>query len=166
MVNILIADDNLTFCKILVNKLTKNKNVRICKICTNGKEILNILDTEQIDIILLDIIMPECNGLEVLNYLLKTNKEIYKNSIIVISGEAKFMAQLVDNPLVFDYVLKGSSYNVIERKLNVLIENKNISAKKAQILNELTTIGYDINYKGTIYLIEVIIQMYIYNRYD
>lgn len=164
MVNLLIVDDDLNFCKNITNVLTKNKNVRICKICTNGLEALNVLNKEDIDIIILDIIMPTCNGIDVLNALSSQKNSKYNNSIIVISGEFSFFQQLVNNPFVYDYILKGSSNDKVLKQVNKLIENKDISLQRAKIANELKKIGYDINYKGTIYLIDAIFQMYLYKE--
>ena len=86
MINILIADDNLIFSKNLINNILSNQNVKICRLCTNGEEVLNTLIEEEIDVILLDIFMPICNGLEVLDKLSDSQREKYEKSIIVISA--------------------------------------------------------------------------------
>ena len=45
------------------------------------------------------------------------------------------------------------------KKLNHLINNKNIELKRKQIVRELTSIKYSIKYKGTVYLIDTILQL-------
>lgn len=69
MVNTLIVDDNLDFSKQLINNISESMDIRICKICTNGNEALEILKNSEIDIIILDMIMPDCDGIELLKRL-------------------------------------------------------------------------------------------------
>lgn len=160
MVNILIADDNLVFSKNLINNILGNEDVKICKICTNGKEVLDILSNQEIDIIILDLLMPVFSGIKVLENLSDWQKEKYKKSIIIISGDNSYFSQLMKNPLIFDYIVKGTEVSRIAYRINRLIEYKDISNTRKKIINELEKIGYDINYKGTIYLIEAILNMY------
>lgn len=110
MVNILIADDNLDFSKNLINEISESINIKICKICTNGKEVLEVVKNCNIDIIILDVMMPIMNGIEVLNELLKYKSEQYKNSIIIISSDNYFISQVINNPLVYDLKYKGTTY--------------------------------------------------------
>lgn len=161
MINILIADDNLIFSKNLINNILSNQNVKICRLCTNGEEVLNTLIEEEIDVILLDIFMPICNGLEVLDKLSDSQREKYEKSIIVISAENKFIPKLIDNPLVFDYIIKGTETNKIIEKISKLVESKNVESKKNEIENELKKIGYNANYKGTLYLVNAILELYL-----
>lgn len=161
MVNMLIADDDLNFSKNMINEILKNSNIRVCKIATDGQETLNILEEEKIDVIILDMIMPIYNGLDVLNRLSDSQKQKYKNSIIVMSGDDRFISQLIDNPLIYDYIEKGITKERLLSRINRLIECKDITTKKKVIINELEHIGYDIHHKGTIYLADAILQIYI-----
>lgn len=160
LVNILIADDNLRFSKNLINNILNSQEVKICKLCTTGKEVLDSLITEKIDIILLDIFIPIYNGIEILERISNDQKEKFKKSIIVISADDKFLPQLTNNPLVFDYIVKGTEPNKIIEKISKLIQNKSVEAKKKQIVNELKKIGYNVNYKGTLYLVNTILELY------
>lgn len=128
--NILIADDNLRFSKNLINNILTNQKVKICKLCTNGKEVLNTLMEEQIDVILLDIFMPTCNGFEVLENIPNNQKEKFKKSIIIMSADNRFISKLIDNPLVFDYIVKGTEINIIIERISKLIESKDVESKK------------------------------------
>jgi len=71
-VQILIVDDSKFNLKCARDTLLKNRVGCEILTCTSGKEALEILKSKDIDIILLDIIMPEMDGLQVL-------KEIRKN---------------------------------------------------------------------------------------
>lgn len=161
MVNTLIVDDNLDFSRQLINDISEDTNIRICKICTNGNEALEILNNTKIDIVILDMIMPICNGIEVLKILSSSQREKYKSSIIAISGDNTFASQLLDNPLIYDFIVKGTRKEEIIKRIKRLIDEKNIEDKNRMIISELENIGYDIGHKGTIYLIEAILHIYL-----
>lgn len=60
MVNILIADDNIYYAKMLMNTINvdTNKNIRVTHISVDGKETLEILENNNIDVVLLDLKTP------------------------------------------------------------------------------------------------------------
>ena len=81
MLNMLVVEDNIYFSKLLINKTIQfNKNLRLSMIATDGKEVLEIINREKIDIILLDMNIPGYNGLEILNFLARNKKEEYYES--------------------------------------------------------------------------------------
>ncbi|MBO5667224.1 MAG: response regulator [Firmicutes bacterium] len=87
-VKVLIVDDNPSSCSILRDYFLSVTNISLCGIVFNGAEALEMIQLHKPDVILLDIIMPEMDGLSVLEYL-KNNKEDFsshKPSVIVISA--------------------------------------------------------------------------------
>lgn len=78
---ILIAEDEKTLADILVLKLEKAGYA--VKTAVNGDEAVRVLSKEKFDLLLLDLIMPKRNGLEVLDEL-KARKT--KLKVIVISN--------------------------------------------------------------------------------
>ena len=76
---VLIIDDNLTICKLLASRLTANDFMVV--IASNGPEGLEKAAAERPDIILLDITMPDMDGVEV---GMKLRKEHYTKSIPII----------------------------------------------------------------------------------
>ncbi|MFA9376058.1 MAG: ATP-binding protein [Lachnotalea sp.] len=63
---ILVVDDDKLNLKIAEGYLNKFFPTYLIQICQQPKLVMGILDTEVIDIILLDIIMPEISGIEIL----------------------------------------------------------------------------------------------------
>lgn len=166
MFTILIADDNTAFAKLLVNDIVGNmNNLRVVRIATDGKETLELMNSQQIDIVLLDIKMPIYDGIQILSMLSEEKKKEYKNSIIVVTGEPDYIPQLIDNPMVAFCVTKGAGqYDKIIKSINKLVEEKSESLKYQQIINELRTMGYSFNLIGTQYLTQAIFE--IYQRQD
>ncbi len=63
-IKVIIADDHALFADGMRLLLKSDSNIEICYIVHDGKELLQILQKTQPDIILMDINMPKLNGLE------------------------------------------------------------------------------------------------------
>ena len=88
MSTILIADDELTTVKNIFNGLMEKENdIKIIGISSNGKEVLEIMQKNIPDILILDLMMPEMDGLELLDILIEQkDKYLTKTKVIVISS--------------------------------------------------------------------------------
>ena len=71
---ILIADDEKALARAVELKL--NHSGFNAKSVSNGREVLDILKKEKFDLILLDLIMPEIDGFEVIAELQKTINDL------------------------------------------------------------------------------------------
>ena len=80
--NFLIVDD-LFINRILLKEIILNISISI-KEAKNGLEAIEILKTEKIDIILMDIEMPKMNGLETTKYI-RNNFKYPNNTIPIIA---------------------------------------------------------------------------------
>jgi len=80
---LLIVDDTISNLTILCN-LLENYDVLTA---TSGTDALEIVDEENIDLILLDILMPDMNGFEVCK-ILKSKKETQNIPIIFITSDS------------------------------------------------------------------------------
>ena len=64
MIKLLLADDHQVFREGLAVLLKEQPDMKICAEANNGNEILEILKTQAIDVIIMDIKMPEMNGMD------------------------------------------------------------------------------------------------------
>ena len=86
-IRVLAVDDNelnLMFLKTMTAKL----NIRFYE-AANGKEALELLEKEQIDIVLTDIEMPEMNGHELIAAIRKLGKPRNRVPVIIMSGSGE-----------------------------------------------------------------------------
>ena len=81
-IKIIIADDHNLFIDGLKLLLKDEQDMEVVEIANDGKELLSILQSSVADIILLDINMPNLNGLDALRYI-KQSKPLAK--IIMLS---------------------------------------------------------------------------------
>ncbi|MDP3962694.1 MAG: response regulator [bacterium] len=79
-IKILLAEDDEFLLSLLAQRIEK-EGYRILS-ATNGKQVLKIFEENTPDLVLLDIVMPEMNGIEVLKNI--RSQEKYKDTIIII----------------------------------------------------------------------------------
>lgn len=83
MTNILIVDDDALMCRMYETKFkTDGYNVSIA---SDGEQGLSKVREEKPDIVLLDVMMPKMNGLEMLKKL-KADKNIKDTPVILLSN--------------------------------------------------------------------------------
>ena len=73
MIKVLIIDDNYEYVQNLFNILNENidNDIKIEKICGDGKIALDYILNSNIDVILLDLNIPNINGIEILKIMKK-----------------------------------------------------------------------------------------------
>lgn len=81
MASILVIDDSPEIRKLIRNTLERNGHK--VKEAVNGNEAISVLEDSAPDLLILDILMPEKDGLETIRDLKKSNKDV---KILAISG--------------------------------------------------------------------------------
>lgn len=82
---IIIVEDNIAMREIVVHKLTTNGFE--VKEASDGKEGIDLIVKEKADLVLLDLMLPEVDGFEVLETIRKNpDKQIANTPIIVLSN--------------------------------------------------------------------------------
>ena len=78
MTTVALVDDHNIFCDSLASLINDFEGFSVCWCAQDGIKAVNLLQQskEMPDIMLLDIIMPRMNGLEVANWIFKNKKEI------------------------------------------------------------------------------------------
>ena len=69
----------------LVEHIMKEEPMYRVICCTNGKEAWDILEKQPVQLVLLDLEMPEMNGFETLKYIRKQ----YTIPVVVMTGDRK-----------------------------------------------------------------------------
>ncbi|MFH1967940.1 MAG: response regulator [bacterium] len=112
---ILIVEDEEALSNIIREELSGEGHD--CKIAKDGEEALSLASSFRPDILLLDLILPKKNGLEVLAEL-KADEKLKKITVIVLSNLAE--DENIKKSLLLgaaDYFVKSqhSIYEVIEK---------------------------------------------------
>lgn len=160
MYNTIIIDDNIHFVKNFIEILSKEvKNVRVTNIATNGNEAVEKIKSGFVDIVFLDIDMPELNGIEVLKML--NSLDLFPLPlIIIISGENKYFSQIYNNSLVNTIIYKEIGMDaIIDKVCNIINDlelKKEEEAYRKKITTELKALNFNLTHNGTNYLRESI----------
>jgi two-component system, OmpR family, alkaline phosphatase synthesis response regulator PhoP len=85
---ILLVDDEIDFLQLLKVRLEANDYAVVTAM--NGKEALEKFKREKPDALILDVMMPEINGLEVLREIRKEDQKIPIFIITAFSNEERF----------------------------------------------------------------------------
>lgn len=102
-INCVIADDEELAREVIENYIAKVDELCLVASCTNGADVYNILRTEHIDLLFLDIEMPELTGME----LLRTLKN--PPAVIMTTAYRDFALESFELD-VLDYLLKPVSF--------------------------------------------------------
>ncbi|HEY9052780.1 MAG TPA: response regulator [Gammaproteobacteria bacterium] len=113
----LVVDDDENILMIAEKLLTKNHIDVIT--ANNGMQALDALNNQKFDIILLDLMMPEMNGFEVLNQL-KGNLTYTNTPIIVVSSvtDKESIVEALNNGAT-DFVIKPFNHDELLARINI-----------------------------------------------
>jgi two-component system chemotaxis response regulator CheB len=87
-IRILIVDDSLVFRHAVEDALKNEPDMHIAGSVRNGVKALEFLKDNQVDIVTLDIEMPDIDGLQTLDQIIEINKEndIHSIGVLMLSG--------------------------------------------------------------------------------
>lgn len=153
--NLLIVDDSKMILKLAYNILVDSKIEAKILLCESGYEAFKILDENDIDVILLDIVMPDYSGIEILRDL-RGRGHLNRTRVLMFSSLSdKYALQECFKLGAFDYIskplepieflarvnnaisdqrLRIELSKSLEDKINQnkLLENLNLKLKKTQ----------------------------------
>ncbi|MDO5403822.1 MAG: response regulator, partial [Eubacteriales bacterium] len=78
-----IADDNANMLKVLNKVIENEKDLDVVGVASNGEDAYKIIKEKGPDVILLDIIMPQMDGITVMERV-KNDDEITKDTIFIV----------------------------------------------------------------------------------
>ena len=122
-ISVLIADDNKEFCNILNDYLLNQKDIVVTGVAKDGREALELIESQQPDLVVLDIIMPHLDGLGVLERL--NNMDLPKiPRVIVLSavGQDKITQQAITLGADY-YVVKPFDMDIFTKRIREMFNN-------------------------------------------
>lgn len=122
MIEIMIADDHSMIREGLKQLLELEGDMKVVAEASNGKECLEIIGEIRPDVLLLDINMPEKNGLEVLEELNLTKKRP-KILILTVHNEVDYLLKAVEIG-VDGYVLKDSESAELKKAIQTVVSGE------------------------------------------
>lgn len=106
--SLIIADDNISTANGLHDMICAEfPNIHIISVCSNGEQVIELLQKNAVDILILDVQMPAKTGIDVLRYIYENKRN---TKTILITGYTKF-----------EYALDAIKYkvsNLIPKPIN------------------------------------------------
>lgn len=121
-VKIMITDDHSIIREGLKNLLELDGQIEVIAEAVDGKDCLDKLSIYKPDVLLLDINMPNMNGLEVLQQL-KARKMKVKVLVLTVHNETEYLMKAVDIG-INGYVLKDSESSELKKAIFSIVEGE------------------------------------------
>lgn len=137
--NIIVADDHPTFRTGMRQIIETLPELCVIGEANNGRELLEKLDEKKCDLVVLDLSMPEMNGLEVLAEIKEHFPEI-KILIVTMHKEREFFKYALSKG-VDGYILKSE---VPEKMLASILEIKSGSKSYSQEILSFIVDNYSV----------------------
>ncbi|WP_274955082.1 response regulator transcription factor, partial [Anaerostipes butyraticus] len=148
MIKVLIADDQELIRQSLQIVLETKEGIEVVGTAKDGREVIQLVRKEKPDVILMDIRMPEMDGVQ----CTKIIKDIYPNIKIII------LTTFDDDEFVFSalkhgasgYLLKGISMDELEKAIHTVYKggamiNPEIATKVVEQFSEMAQSNYDVS---------------------
>lgn len=129
-INLLIADDHTMFLQGIMSLLEKEPNIGVVDTAINGIEALEIIKKGNIDFIILDISMPEMDGIELSKILKKEYPDV---KILIVSTHSNVMmiSRLIRIG-VNGYLLKNAEKAELLKAINTIALGENYFAEELE----------------------------------
>ncbi|MDF9410062.1 sporulation transcription factor Spo0A [Pelotomaculum isophthalicicum JI] len=166
-IKVLIADDNREFCELLSSFIEQQNGLEIVGVAHNGLQAIEFIREYSPDVVVLDIIMPQLDGIGVLENLAGIGKRP-KVIMLTAFGQESITRRSVD--LGADYfILKPFDFNLLVNHIRQLANEFSMhqyvqQTKKRDLDTDVTNVmhemGIPAHVKGYHYLREAVIMAY------
>ena len=167
-VRLLVIDDNESLIDEMRDYFKDSNEIEVVLEATNGAKGIKLINTKQseFDIILLDIVMPEKDGLEVLRHL--NECKIDKNVIVLTSCSSQKIIRKVSELGADYFMLKPFDMKMLEKTIKEIMVSHNGSESidlynnnlQVSITRTLHELGVPSHIKGYQYIREGISLIY------
>lgn len=127
-IKILVADDHTIFLDGIAALLEKEPNIEIVGKAENGIKALEMLETTVVDLVILDLSMPEMDGVELSKHVLKLYPE---TKILVVSthSNTQIIARLIRLG-INGYLLKNTDAAIFLEAIHSISNGKDYFAEE------------------------------------
>ncbi len=143
-IKIILADDNTEFCDILKSFLNMQQNIDVIDVAHNGIDAYNKICEQKPDMVIMDGIMPELDGLALLEKI-KTNDSLSENTYCIMLSamtQEKITQQAVNLGIDYYMAKPFDMSSLLKRIYEVIsdIPSNSQNIKKENTFNLETTV--------------------------
>lgn len=126
--NVLIADDHTMFVDGIESILRTENNINTVGRCYDGKSVLEFIVKNEVDVLLLDVNLPEMNGIEVCKEALKIKPQL-KILAISMFNEESFVSEILNNGAK-GYILKNTGREELLKAIRTVHKDESYFSKE------------------------------------
>lgn len=131
LISVLIADDNNVFCDVLCEFLNRCDDIVVRGVARDGLEALNMIGELQPEIVVLDLIMPNLDGIGVLERVSEMHLKREPIFIMLTAiGKDLFIQKAMELGAEY-YILKPFDIDVLVSRIRQIHEEKTAAREKA-----------------------------------
>ncbi len=124
---IVIVDDNKEFVNLLKMYINTQEDMEVIETLNDGQNVVNVIKEHNPDILLLDIIMPEKDGLGVLEDMIKENIKMPTTIVMSAIGQEKITQKAIALGATYYVVKPFDMATLVERLRDLLDSNVSLS---------------------------------------
>jgi len=176
-IKVLLADDNQELATLLSEFVSLQEDMEVVATCSTGTEVLDVLKEQKVDMLLLDVIMPELDGVSVLEELGDSSVYNRPKNVVMFTAfnQEKVMTRAAElgasyflmKPFELNRIMKvirdvhnnSTTETAVETRLTGSMMNPSFDLE-SEITNVLHEIGVPAHIKGYLYLRESISMVY------
>ena len=121
VIKVMIVDDHIMMREGIKKLLEFDKSIEVIEQASDGLECLEKIEGVKPDILLLDIDMPQMNGIEVLEKLKEQNNPV-KVLVLTVHSEIEYLVKAIDIG-ASGYILKDSGSAELKNAIQCIMEN-------------------------------------------
>lgn len=158
MKTVLIADADFVFAKELSHALEESGTFQVIDIALNGKQAVRMVEERHPDVLVMDILLTELDGLSVLEKIssvvpppIVIATSVFLSNYVAVSAMGLGVRQLIKKPCSAESVAAS-----VERACRILPRKGFEDDRKSLIANTLHDVGIPANIKGYFYLLDAL----------
>ncbi len=168
-IRLMVADDNREFCELLRDYFSREPDTEVTAVAHNGQQVVELLEQVEVDVILLDIIMPHLDGLGVLERIAEMKLERRPKIVMLTAfGHEEMTRRTVELGADY-YILKPFDLQVLAERVRQICNASPAGRRRAlaqsrrsleaQVTELLHDIGIPAHIKGYFYLREAVLMV-------
>lgn len=162
----LVVDDNKEFTNNVLEYFKDNQTIEVIHVIHNGAEVIPFLESNYVDIVLLDFLMPGMDGVAILDAM--QEHKMRQKVIVLTSFLEEYTTKMMQKYHVNYYMMKPISFSSLAKRIEEIVYLKPISEEEVDIDREieiktselLHDLGVPSQIKGYQYLREGILMLY------
>ncbi len=128
MIKILIADDHTMFVDGIESILNNEEDIKVIGRCSLGKEVVPFLLAHEVDLLLLDVNLPDISGIEIAKEISEKGLSV---RILAISmfNEESYVSEILNHGAK-GYILKNTGREELLRAINSIMGGSSYFSKE------------------------------------